>query len=146
MNKHICELKITDDMSELEKYVREQAMAYVDSTIFLSSINPSHPNIDNVVQKGKEVTPYVFKLFKENGEDSTSNMYTHFFLLVMEKLYEPEPFEGYVGIPMCVKYWLTKEKHGLLDKDIRNITIDNTKEYKDVLNFLFDLFNIKNNI
>ena len=55
-------LEITDDMSDLEKFVRQEADNYVNSTMFLSVISEHHPNIDSVVEKGKEVTPYVVKL------------------------------------------------------------------------------------
>lgn len=138
-----CILEINDDMSELEKFVRQEAMNYVETTCFLSYLSPNNKYIDSVVEKGKEVTPYVFKLFREMGEDSNQNMYTHWFLFVMERLYGPEPFEGYVGIPMCVRYWLKREKHGLLNNEIYNKTLkDNTEEATAELDFLCDLFEI----
>ena len=89
--------EITDDMSDLEKFVRQEADNYVNSTMFLSSISTHHKHIDSVVEKGKEVTPYVVKLYKENGDYSNQNMYTHFFLIVMHRLYG-NPFDRYVGI------------------------------------------------
>ena len=107
-------LEITDDMSDLEKFVRQEADAYVNSTIFLSCISTSHKNIDSVVEKGKDVVPYVIKLYKENGEYSNQNMYTHFFLIVMQRLYG-NPFEGYVGMQFAVRYWLKRYEHGMLD-------------------------------
>lgn len=136
-----CILEINDDMSELEKFVRQEAMNYVETTCFLSCLSSNNKYINNVVERGKEITPYVFKLFKEMGENSSQNMYTHFFLFVMERLYGPEPFEGYVGIPMCVRYWLKREKHGLLDNKIYNKTLKaNTEETTAELDFLCDLF------
>ena len=72
-------LEITDDMSELEKFVRQEAMNYVNATCFLSSISDEHPNIDSVIEKGKDITPYVVKLYKEKGEYASDNMFTHFF-------------------------------------------------------------------
>ena len=126
-------LEITDDMSDLEKFVRQEADNYVNSTIFLSSISTHHKNIDSVVEKGKEVTPYVVKLFKENGEDSPQNMYTHFFLIVMQRLYG-NPFEGYVGMKFCVRYWLKAYEHDCLDWDDKER--DNTA-------FILDLFQCK---
>ena len=129
-------LEITDDMSDLEKFVRQEADNYVNSTIFLSSISDHHKNIDSVVEKGKEVTPYVVKLFKENGEDSPQNMYTHFFLIVMQRLYG-NPFEGYVGIPFAVRYWLKKYEHGMLENYVKGT--DKEKDEK----FLLDLFQCK---
>ena len=125
-------LEITDDMSDLEKFVRQEADNYVNSTIFLSSISTHHKNIDSVVEKGKEVTPYVVKLYKENGEYSNQNMYTHFFLIVMQRLYG-NPFEGYVGMDFAVRYWLKAYEHDCLDWD---------KE-KDNTAFLLDLFDCK---
>lgn len=130
-------LEITDDMSDLEKFVRQEADNYVNTTIFLSCISDHHKNIDSVVENGKEVTPYVVKLFKENGEDSPQNMYTHFFLIVMQRLYG-NPFEGYVGIPFAVRYWLKRYEHGLLE-DYDNST---EKEKEDA--FILDLFQCKN--
>jgi hypothetical protein len=129
-------LEITDDMSDLEKFVRQEADNYVNSTIFLSSISDHHKNIDSVVEKGKEVTPYVVKLYKENGEYSNQNMYTHFFLIVMQRLYG-NPFEGYVGMEFCVRYWLKRYEHDLLDDYDGNT--DDEKERK----FLLDLFDCK---
>ena len=112
-------LEITDDMSDLEKFVRQEADNYVNSMLILSSISIHHKNIDSVVEKGKEVTPYVVKLYKENGEDSSQNMYTHFFLIVMHRLYG-NPFEEYVGMESCVKYWLKRYEHNLLDEPNEN--------------------------
>ena len=129
-------LEITDDMSDLEKFVRQEADNYVNSTIFLSCISDHHKNIDSVVEKGKEVTPYVVKLFKENGEDSPQNMYTHFFLIVMQRLYG-NPFEGYVGMEFCVRYWLKRYEHDLLD-DYNENTDDEKEEA-----FFLDLFQCK---
>ena len=129
-------LEITDDMSDLEKFVRQEADNYVNSTIFLSNISTHHKNIDSVVEKGKEVTPYVVKLFKENGEDSPQNMYTHFFLIVMQRLYG-NPFGGYVGMPFAVRYWLKKYEHGMLDGYVEGS--DKEKDEK----FLLDLFQCK---
>jgi hypothetical protein len=128
---------ITEDMSELEKFVRQEADNYVNTTCFLSCISDHHPNIDSVVEKGKEVTPYVVKLYKEYGENSSQNMYTHFFLIVMQRLYG-NPFEGYVGMEFCVRYWLKAYKHGVLEdifKDNRNET-----NKKKSIAFLCDLF------
>ena len=132
----IEKLNITDDMSELEKFVRQEAMNYVNSTIFLSCISDHHKNIDNVVEKGKDVTPYVVKLYKEKGEYATDNMFTHFFLIVMSRLYG-NPFGGYVGMEMCVRYWLKAYEHDCLD--FVNKKCDNTEK---AINFLSDLFNI----
>lgn len=129
-------LEITDDMSDLEKFVRQETDNYVNSTIFLSCISDHHKNIDSVVEKGKEVTPYVVKLFKENGEDSPQNMYTHFFLIVMQRLYG-NPFEGYVGMEFCVRYWLKRYEHDLLD-DYNENTDDEKEEA-----FFLDLFQCK---
>lgn len=130
-------LEITDDMSDLEKFVRQEADNYVNSTIFLSSISDHHKNIDSVVEKGKEVTPYVVKLYKENGEYSNQNMYTHFFLIVMQRLYG-NPFEGYVGMDFAIRYWLKRYEHDLLDDYDENT--DEEKENK----FFLDLFQCKN--
>lgn len=127
-------LEITDDMPELEKFVRQEAMKYLESTMFLSSISSSHPNIDSVVERGKEVTPYVVKLYKEMGEYASDNMYTHFFLIVMERLYDCA-FEGYVGMEMCIRYWLKAYEHDCLEWDKEQ---DNTVK---ALSFLQDLFN-----
>ena len=133
-------LPITDDMSELEKFVRQEAMNYVNSTIFLSSISDHHKNIDSVVEKGKTVTPYVVALYREKGEYATDNMFTHFFLLVMQRLYG-NPFQGYVGMEMCVRYWLKAYEHDCLEY----VTCENTDE--DVtekgIAFLKDLFNLE---
>ena len=123
-------------MSDLEKFVRQEADNYVNTTIFLSCISDHHKNIDSVVEKGKDVVPYVVKLFKENGEDSPQNMYTHFFLIVMQRLYG-NPFEGYVDIEFCVRYWLKRYEHNLLDD--YNENTDDEKEKK----FLLDLFQCK---
>ena len=129
-------LEITDDMSDLEKFVRQEADNYVNTTIFLSCISDHHKNIDSVVEKGKEVTPYVVKLFKENGEDSPQNMYTHFFLIVMQRLYG-NPFEGYVGMEFCVRYWLKRYEHGLLED------YDKSTEKEKEEAFILDLFQCK---
>jgi len=129
-------LEITNDMSDLEKFVRQEADNYVNTTIFLSCISNHHKNIDSVVEKGKDVVPYVVKLFKENGEDSPQNMYTHFFLIVMQRLYG-NPFEGYVGMEFCVRYWLKRYEHDLLDDYDENT--DDEKEEA----FLLDLFQCK---
>ena len=129
-------LEITDDMSDLEKFVRQEADSYVNSSIFLSCISDHHKNIDSVVDKGKEVVPYVVKLFKENGEESPQNMYTHFFLIVIQRLYG-NPFEGYVGMQFAVRYWLKRYEHGMLDDYDENT--DKEKEEK----FLLDLFQCK---
>lgn len=126
-------LEITNDMSELEKFVRQEAMKYRESTMFLSSISSSHPNIDSVVERGKEVTPYVVKLYREHGEYATDNMYTHFFLIVMQRLYG-NPFEGYIGMEMCIRYWLKAYEHDCLEWDKET---DNTEKS---LSFLCDLF------
>lgn len=128
--------EITDDMSELEKFVRQEADSYVNSSIFLSCISDHHKNIDSVVDKGKEVVPYVVKLFKENGEDSPQNMYTHFFLIVMQRLYG-NPFEGYVGMQFAVRYWLKRYEHGMLDD------YDENTDKKKEENFILDLFQCK---
>ena len=127
-------LEITDDMSELEKFVRQEAMNYVQATSFLSSINDEHPNIDSVVEKGKDVTPYVVKLYKEKGEYASDNMFTHFFLIVMQRLYS-SPFQGYVGMEMCVRYYLKAYEHDCLDMEKNK---DNTEK---TIAFLSDLFN-----
>lgn len=127
-------LPITDDMSELEKFVRQEAMNYVNSTIFLSCISDHHKNIDSVVEKGKDVTPYVVKLYKEKGEYASDNMFTHFFLIVMQRLYG-SPFQGYVGMEMCVRYYLKAYEHDCLDMEKNK---DNTEK---AINFLSDLFN-----
>jgi len=129
-------LEITDDMSELEKFVRREADSYVNSTIFLSCISDHHKNINSVVEKGKDVVPYVVKLFKENGEDSPQNMYTHFFLIVMQRLYG-NPFEGYVGMQFAVRYWLKRYEHGMLDD------YDENTDKKKEENFILDLFQCK---
>ena len=129
-------LEITDDMSDLEKFVRQEADNYVNSTIFLSCISDHHKNIDSVVEKGKEVTPYVVKLYKENGEYSNQNMYTHFFLIVMQRLYG-NPFEGYVGMEFCVRYWLKRYEHGLLED------YDKSTETEKEEAFILDLFQCK---
>ena len=128
--------EITDDMSDLEKFVRQEADNYVNSTMFLSSISTHHKHIDSVVEKGKEVTPYVVKLYKENGDYSNQNMYTHFFLIVMHRLYG-NPFDRYVGMEFCVRYWMKRYEHDLLDDHGEN-TYDE-KEKK----FLLDLFQCK---
>lgn len=128
-------LEITDDMNELEKFVRQEAMNYVNATCFLSSINDEHPNIDSVVEKGKDVTPYVIKLYKEKGEYASDNMFTHFFLIVMQRLYG-SPFQGYVGMEMCVRYYLKAYEHECLDMEKNK---DNTEK---TIAFLSDLFNI----
>ena len=128
--------EITDDMSELEKFVRQEADAYVNSTIFLSCISTSHKNIDSVVEKGKDIVPYVIKLYKENGEYSNQNMYTHFFLIVMQRLYG-NPFEGYVGVDFAERYWLKRYEHDMLDDYDENT--DKEKDEK----FLLDLFQCK---
>lgn len=125
-------LEITDDMSDLEKFVRQEADNYVNTTCFLSCISDHHKNIDSVVEKGKEVTPYVVKLYKENGEYSNQNMYTHFFLIVMQRLYG-NPFEGYVGMDFAERYWLKAYEHDCLDWDKER---DNTA-------FILDLFDCK---
>lgn len=130
----IEKLNITDYMSELEKFVRQEAMNYVNSTIFLSCISDKHPNIDSVVEKGKDVTPYVIKLYKEKGEYASDNMFTHFFLIVMQRLYG-SPFHGYVGMEMCVRYYLKAYEHDCLDMEKNK---DNTKK---TIAFLSDLFN-----
>lgn len=127
-------LPITDDMSELEKFVRQEAMNYVNSTIFLSCISDHHKNIDSVVEKGKDVTPYIVKLYKEKGEYASDNMFTHFFLIVMQRLYG-SPFQGYVGMEMCVRYYLKAYEHDCLDMEKNK---DNTEK---AINFLSDLFN-----
>lgn len=129
-------LEITDDMSDLEKFVRQEADNYVNSTCFLSCISDHHKNIDSVVEKGKEVTPYVVKLFKENGEDSPQNMYTHFFLIVMQRLYG-NPFGGYVDMLFCVRYWLKRYEHGLLED------YDKSTEMEKEEAFILDLFQCK---
>lgn len=125
-------LEITDDMSDLEKFVRQEADLYVKETMFSSCISLENPHIVSVVKKGKDVTSYVVKLYKENGEYSHQNMFTHFFLLVMQNLYG-NPFEGYVGMDFAVRYWLKAYEHDCLDWD---------KE-KDNTAFLFDLFDCK---
>ena len=102
----------------------------------MSCISDHHKNIDSVVEKGKDVVPYVVKLFKENGEDSPQNMYTHFFLIVMQRLYG-NPFEGYVDMEFCVRYWLKRYDHDLLDDYDKNT--DDEKEEA----FLLDLFQCK---
>ena len=131
-------LPITEDMSELEKFVRQEADNYVNTTCFLSYISDHHPNIDSVVEKGTEVTPYVVKLYQENGEQSSQNMYTHFFLIVMQRLYG-NPFEGYVGMDFCVRYWLKAYKHGVLD-DIFKDNREDEEGKKKSIEFLCDLF------
>jgi len=128
--------EITDEMSDLEKFVRQEADNYVNSTIFLSCIGPHHTNLDSVVEKGKEVVPYIVKLYKEHGEYSNQNMYTHYFLLVMQNLYG-NPFDGYVGMDFAVRYWLKRYEHGLLDDYDTNT--DKEKEE----NFILDLFQCK---
>jgi len=128
--------EITDDMSELEKFVRQEADSYVNETCILSYINPEHPHINSVVEKGKDVVPYVVKLFKENGEDSPQNMYTHFFLLVMDKLYG-NPFEGYVGMDFAVKYWLKRYDHDMLED------CDENTDKDKYIGFLLDLYGCK---
>ena len=110
------DLEITDDMPELEKFVRQEANAYVNSTMFLSIVARHHQNVDSVVAKGKEVTPYIMKLFQDAGGDSNENVFTFFFLNVMEGLYGQEPFDGFVGIPTCVKFWLKAYEKNKLDK------------------------------
>lgn len=127
-------LEITDDMNELEKFVRQEAMNYVAATSFLSSISDEHPNIDSVVEKGKDVTPYVVKLYKEKGEYASDNMFTHFFLIVMQRLYG-SPFQGYVGMEMCIRYYLKAYEHDCLDMEKNK---DNTEK---TIAFLSDLFN-----
>ena len=126
-------LEITDDMSDLEKFVRQEADSYVNTTIFLSCISDHHKNIDSVVEKGKDVTPYVVKFFKENGEDSPQNMYTHFFLIVMQRLYG-NPFEGYVGRPFAVRYWLKRYEHNMLED------CDENTDKDKYIGFLLDLY------
>ena len=128
--------EITDDMSDLEKFVRQEADNYVNTTIFLSCISDHHKNIDSVVEKGKDVVPYVVKLFKENGEDSPQNMYTHFFLIVMQRLYG-NPFEGYVGIPFAVRYWLKRYDHNMLED------CDENTDKDKYIGFLLDLYDCK---
>lgn len=124
---HVQELEIRDDMSELEKYVREQAMAYVDSTIFSSCLSTNHENILNVVAKGKEAIPYVIKIYKEKGEYSPQNMYTHFFLICMQLVYG-NPFEGYVDMNFAERYWLKRYEHNLLD-NYENATKEQDEEF-----------------
>ena len=128
-------LPITDEMSDLEKFVRQEAMEYLKTTIFLSYISPNHPNINSVVEKGKDVVPYVVQLYREKGEDATDNMYLHFFLLIMDKLYE-NPFNGYVGMRYAAKYWLKRYDHGLLTKPKEEITNEEEAEFvRDFLGF-----------
>ena len=127
-------LEITDDMSELEKFVRQEAMNYVNATCFLSSISDEHPNIDSVIERGKDITPYVVKLYKEKGEYALDNMFTHFFLIVMQRLYG-SPFHGYVGMEMCLRYYLKAYEHDCLDMEKNK---DNTEK---TIAFLSDLFN-----
>ena len=128
---------ITEDMSELEKFVRQEADNYVNSTIFLSCISSHHKNIDSVVEKGKEVTPYVVKLYKENGEYSNQNMYTHFFLIVMQRLYG-NPFEGYVGMGFAERYWIKAYEHDVLEDIFKDNRTEVNKEKS--IAFLCDLF------
>ena len=116
-------LKINDDMPELEKFVREEAMKYLEETMFLSSIDYNHPHLNSVVEKGKDVTPYVVKIYKENGEYSKQNMYTHFFLLVMDRLYG-SPFDSYVGMDYAIWYWLNAYENNCLDKETINLAED----------------------
>ena len=130
------ELEIRDDMPELEKFVREEANLYVKETMFSSCISLENPHIVSVVKKGKDVTSYVVKLYKENGEYSHQNMFTHFFLLVMQNLYG-NPFEGYVGMDFAVRYWLKKYEHGMLDG-----YVEDSDKKKDE-EFLLDLFQCK---
>ena len=136
-------LEITDDMPELEKFVRQQAMAYLDTTVFLSAISPNHPNINSVYEKGKEIIPYLIKLFKEKDAYSNQNLYTHYFLLVMERFYG-NPFNGYIGIPLAVRYWLKRYEYGLLDgyddqenaekkkSFLSDFVIDTVKEFNEL--------------
>ena len=134
-------LKITDDMPELEKFVRQEAMKYLEDTMFSSIIGTEHPHIDSVVEKGKDVVPYLIDLYKEKGKYSSQNMYTHFFLIVMQRLYG-NPFNGYVGMNMCIRYWLKAYKHNQLE----NIFVDNRKNKEDnekAKIFLTDLFDFK---
>lgn len=126
------ELEIKDEMSELEKFVREEATKYLNSTMFLSCISSHHPNLDSVVEKGKDVVPYVVKLYRENGEYSPQNMYTHFFLLVMQNLYG-NPFQGYVGMNFAIKYWLKRYDHNVLEY---NKDTDRDKYNAFLLDFL----------
>ena len=107
-------IEITDDMSETEKYVYEEAKLYLDETCF-SSIIGYNVHVENVVKLGKQVKPFIIKLISQCLSSSPMGQYTHFCLLVMQELYG-NPFKGYVPIDFCMKYWEKTDKKGLLYK------------------------------
>ena len=106
-------LNITDDMTDEEKYVREQAMQYVDETAFLSYILPDNPHINNIVNMGKSVTPYIISLLQDNLEND--GIYMHFCLLVLQIFYKDDiKIKGYIPMKQLAKLFIKMFNNNLL--------------------------------
>jgi len=76
-----------------EKYIIEEAKLWLDENCFKSCLGIDE-HIDNVIQLGRKITPFIIEMMRENNTET--GMYTHFLLAVITKLYEGEiEFKGY---------------------------------------------------
>ena len=107
-----------------EKYIIEEAKLWLDENCFKSSLNPYEQHINNVVNLGRKITPFIIDIMRENNNEE--GMYTHFLLEVICRLYEGEiEFKGYCPPSWCINTFIQLYDNGgfsLIDKvlDERN--------------------------
>ena len=105
----------TKPSNDEEKYIIEEAKAWLDENAFSSCLGSS-PHIDNVVALGKKNTDFLMKLIKENNHKE--GMYSHFLLAIMFTLYKEEiQVEGYLGVDGCMSCLIQIYDDGLMTND-----------------------------
>lgn len=111
--KHLFPLDITDEMPDDEKYIREQAMTYVDKTAFISYTILDNPIINDIVNMGKSVTSYIISILKDNLEND--GIYMHFCLLILQSLYKDDiKLKGYVPMKQLAELFIKMFDNNLL--------------------------------
>lgn len=114
MFSEICPIKIQPTNDE-EKYILEEATAWLNGNAFSSIMNPNDPHITNVVNLGRKNTHFLMEFLREN--DHPQGMYTQFLLDVIFRLYKDEiKVEGYLGVDGCTKLLLKIYDSGLINE------------------------------
>lgn len=105
----------TEPTNDEERYIIEEAKAYVDETA-ISSIWAPNQHVDNVIALGKKNTDFLMKLVKENNHPQ--GMYSHFLIDVMFGLYKDDfQVEGYLGVDGCMKALIYMYDNGIMTMD-----------------------------
>lgn len=105
----------TEPTNDEERYIIEEAKAYVEETA-ISSIWAPNQHVDNVIALGKKNTDFLMKLVKENNHPQ--GMFSHFLIDVMFGLYKDDiKVEGYLGVRGCMECLIKLYDHGLLQME-----------------------------